>query len=181
MLNTELINSTVEELGKIVGERYVTTNQADLFIYSSDMTPAEQVWPDVAVLPGSLEELRKIVAYANREKIPVTPYVAGGNISGLDIPLKGVITIDLKRMDRILEVNETDMYALVEPGVTFGIMKAYLEKNHPDLMYTYAFSPPSTGVVTNSLLQGLDNVSFRYGAASSWVSGLEILLATENW
>ena len=81
-------------------------------------------------------------------------------------------------MDRIIEVNETDMYAVVEPGVTFGHIKAYLDQHHPDLVYTYAFSPPSTGIITNSILQGLDNLSFRYGAASHWVSGLEVLLAT---
>jgi hypothetical protein len=45
-------------------------------------------------------------------------------------------------------------------------------------MYTYAFSPPSTGIMTNALVQGLDNLSFRYGAASRWVNGLEVLLAT---
>jgi FAD/FMN-containing dehydrogenase len=154
----------VEALAGIVGSRYVTTNKADLYIYSRDMSIAEPAWPDVAVLPASLDELKKIVAYANTERIPLVPYIAGGNIAGLTIPLKGGITLDLKRMDRILEVNETDMYALVEPGVTFGHMKA--------------FSPPSTGVMSNSIVQGLDNVSFRYGAASRWVSGMEVLLAT---
>ena len=178
MLKTESSLGLVRELEGIVGSEYVTTNKADLYIYSQDLTQAKPEWPDVVVLPGSLGELQKVVSLANKEKIPVTPYVAGGNIGGLAIPLRGGIVLDLKRMDRIIEVNETDMYALVEPGVTFGHIKAYLEKHHPNLMYTYAFSPPSTGIITNSLLQGLDNLSFRYGAASHWVSGLEVLLAT---
>jgi FAD/FMN-containing dehydrogenase len=168
----------VKELEGIVGSGYVTTNKADLYIYSQDLTQAEPNWPDCVVLPASLEELQAVIRLANKERIPVTPYVAGGNIGGLAIPLKGGTLLDLKRMDRIIEVNETDMYALVEPGVTFGHIKAYLEKHHPDLVYTYAFSPPSTGIITNCLLQGLDNLSFRYGAASHWVSGLEVLLPT---
>jgi FAD/FMN-containing dehydrogenase len=86
--------------------------------------------------------------------------------------------LDLKRMNKIIEVSEADMYALVEPGVTFGQMKAFLDKSHPSLKYTYAFSPPSTGVVANALVQGLDNLSFRYGAASHWVTGLEVAMAT---
>jgi FAD/FMN-containing dehydrogenase len=167
----------IEELGKIVGGPYVSTNRADLYIYSYDLTYAEQRWPDMVVLPGSLEELKGVVSLANKEKVPVIPYVAGGNVGGLAIPLEGGMIIDLKRMDRI-EVNETDMYAVVEPGVTFGMLKGYLEKHHPLLRYTYAFSPPSTGVMTNALVQGLDNLSFRYGAASHWVSGLETLLPT---
>lgn len=169
-------SKVVNELEKIVGREFVSTNQADLYIYSYDLTFAEPKWPDIVVLPESLEELKEIIVLANKEKVPVIPYVAGGNVAGLTIPLKGGILLDLKRMNRIIEVNETDMYAVVEPGVTFGQMKAYLEKFHPTLRYTYAFSPPSTGVMTNALVQGLDNLSFRYGAASHWVSGLEILL-----
>lgn len=171
-------NKVVEGLEKIVGGEFVSTSPADLYIYSQDMTQAEPGWPDVVALPKSVEEIQAIVKLANKEKVPVIPYLAGGNIGGLTIPLFGGITLDLKRMDRILEVNETDMYAVIEPGVTFGHMKACLEKEHPDLVYTYAFSPPATGVVTNALLQGLDSLSFRYGAASSWVSGLEVVLPT---
>jgi len=178
MLEASVKSGVVEELAKIVGNGFVSTNQADLYIYSQDMTQAEPSWPDIVVLPKSLEEVQAIVCLANKEKIPVTPYVAGGNIGGLTIPLKGGILLDLKRMDRIIEVNDTDMYAVVEPGVTFGHIKAHLEKYYPNLMYTYAFSPPSTGVISNALVQGLDNLSFRYGAASHWVSGLEVVLPT---
>jgi glycolate oxidase len=168
----------VEGLEKIVGREYVSTNQADLYIYSYDLTTAEPNWPDIVVLPQSLDELRAVINLANREKVPVTPYIAGGNVGGLTIPLRGGIMLDLKRMNRIIEVSETDMYAVVEPGVTFGQIKAYLARHHPSLKYTYAFSPPSTGVMANAIVQGLDNLSFRYGAASHWVTGLEVLLAT---
>jgi FAD/FMN-containing dehydrogenase len=168
----------VEELGKIVGKEFVSTNQADLYIYSYDLTPAESKWPDVVALPQSVDEVRAILRLANLEKIPVIPYIAGGNVGGLTIPLQGGIILDLKRMNRIIEVSETDMYAVVEPGVTFGRIKAYLEKHHPTLRYTYAFSPPATGVISNAIAQGLDNLSFRYGAASHWVTGLEVALAT---
>jgi FAD/FMN-containing dehydrogenase len=178
MLATAVKNTLVNELAKIVGSEFVSTNRADLYIYSYDLTPAEPGWPDVVVLPQSLEELQAVIRLANKGKIPVTPYIAGGNVGGLTIPLKGGILLDLRRMNRIIEISEADMYAVVEPGVTFGQIKAYLDKHHPTLMYTYAFSPPSTGVVANALVQGLDNLSFRYGAASHWVSGLEVLLAT---
>jgi FAD/FMN-containing dehydrogenase len=178
MLEAAVRSSMVKKLGKIVGSDFVSTNQADLYIYSQDMTQAEPSWPDMVVLPKSVGEVQAIIRLANKERIPVTPYVAGGNIGGLTIPLEGGILLDLKRMDRVIEVNETDMYAVVEPGVTFGHIKAYLEKHHPDLIYTYAFSPHSTSVLANALVQGLDNLSFRYGAASGWVSGLEVILPT---
>ncbi len=168
----------IEQLVKIVGSRFVSANPADLYIYSYDLTPAEPHAPDVVILPQSVEEVRAVLKLADREKIPVIPYIAGGNVGGLTIPLEGGIMLDLKRMNKIIEVNEVDMYAVVEPGVTFGQIKAYLAKHHPSLKYTYAFSPPSTGIISNALVQGLDNLSFRYGAASHWVTGLEVALAT---
>ena len=139
MLEATVKNGVVEKLVKIVGSEYVSTNQADLYILSYDLTQAPPSWPDIVVLPKSLEEVQKIVRLANEEKVPITPYVAGGNVGGVAIPLEGGIILDLKRMNRILEINETDMYAVVEPGATFGDIKAELEANYPDLMYTYAF------------------------------------------
>ena len=178
MLEAAVKAGALKELEDIVGSDFVSTNKADLYIYSQDMTQAEPSWPDIVVLPKSAGEVQAVIRLANKEKIPVTPYVSGGNIGGLAIPLKGGILLDLKRMNRIIEVSEIDMYAVIEPGVTFGQIKAYLEKHLPHLMYTYAFSPPSTSVMANALLQGLDNLSTRYGAASHWVSGLEAVMPT---
>jgi FAD/FMN-containing dehydrogenase len=178
MLETKVKDGITGELKNIAGEENVSSNRADLYIYSQDMTQAAPSWPDLVVMPQSVEEVQAIIRLANREKIPVTPYTTGGNISGLTIPLKGGIVMDLRRMNRIIEVNEADMYAVVEPGVTFGMMKAYLDNYHLNLVYTYAYSPPSTSVMANALVQGLDTFSYRYGAASHWVSGLEVVLPT---
>ena len=177
MLETTLNKDIIEKLNNIVGKDFVSTNSADLFIYSNDMTQADSSTPDVIVLPQSVGEIQAVVSLANENRIPVTPYVAGGNIGGLAIPLKCGIILDLKRMKR-LEVNETDMYVVVEPGVTFGNIKKTLDEKYPHLVYTYAFSPGSTSVMCNALLQGLDTLSFRYGAASNWISGLEVVLPT---
>jgi len=98
MMEVAVRSRVVEELAKIVGSEFVSTNQADLYIYSQDMTQAEPSWPDVVAMPDSVEEVQAIVRLANKEKIPVTPYIAGGNIGGLTIPLKGGISLDLKRI-----------------------------------------------------------------------------------
>jgi len=101
MLEVNIKNRVVKEFEKIVGRDFVSTNEADLYIYSQDMTQAEPSWPDVVAIPKSVDEVQAIIRLANREKIPVTPYVSGGNIGGLAVPLKGGILLDLKRMNRI--------------------------------------------------------------------------------
>ena len=55
MLDVTLKSRLVHDLEKIVGSQFVSTNQADLIAYSYDLTTAEPVWPDVVVLPRSLE------------------------------------------------------------------------------------------------------------------------------
>jgi FAD/FMN-containing dehydrogenase len=86
MLEVTVKNGIVEKLGKITGNEYVSTNQGDLYVYSKDMTQARPNFPDMVVLPKSLEEVQAIIRLANEERIPVTPFVAGGNIGGLTIP-----------------------------------------------------------------------------------------------
>ena len=106
----------VEELEKIVGSEFVSTNAADLYIYSYDLTFAESKWPDMVALPKSLEELQAIIRLANKEKVSVTPYVAGGNVGGLTIPLEGGIMLDLKRMNRIIEEVRPICTPWLSPG-----------------------------------------------------------------
>lgn len=69
MLEESVRSGIVEKLSNIVGSEYVSTNQADLYIHSYDLTQAEPHMPDILVLPKTLEELREIVRLANHEKI----------------------------------------------------------------------------------------------------------------
>ncbi len=166
-----------EELAAVVGEAHVAGDEATRYIYSRDMTENAPHPPDLVVMPASTEEVRGVVKIAARREVPLTPFVSGANVGGLAIPVKGGIVADLKRMKKI-EVNEEEMYALVEPGVTFGHMRARLDGDHPSLRYSYPLSPPHTSVMCNALLDGLNNLSMKHGAMSDWVNGLEAVLPT---
>ena len=171
-------DEVLQKLKGVVGDDFVSVDPEDIYIYSQDMTENVPSEPDFIVMPESVEEVQAIIQLANECKIPVTPFVAGANIGGLTIPLKGGISLDLRRMKRVIEVNETEMYAVLEPGVTFGHIKAYLEKNHPDLIYAYPFAPPYTSVMCNALLSGLTNLAHRHGCMGDWINGLEVVLPT---
>lgn len=166
----------LKELKGIVGDGRVLYEQKDLITYSEDMTEATPHMPDFVVKPESVEEIQRIVKLANREKIPVTPVVAGTNLGGLAIPVEGGIVLDLKEMNRIIEVNTDEMYVVLEPGVTFGQLKKYLDENKINLTIGYPLSPPYVSVIANCLLDGLGNLSFRHGAMSEWIGGLEAVL-----
>ncbi len=166
------------ELEKIVGAEHVSTALPDLYIYSQDMTENEPSWPDFVVMPGSVEEVQEVLRLANREKIPIIPIVGGANIGGLTIPLKGGISLDLRRMDRVIEINEEDMYIIVEPGFTFGHLARYLDKNCPHLTYSFPAAPPHTSVTCNALLMGMGQQMLTVGGNFDNINGLEVVLPT---
>jgi len=168
----------LESLEKIVGKSFVSDNVEELYYYSSDPSAEEPVMPEFVAMPGTVEEIQEIVRLANREKIPITPRVAGLTLSGLSLPYGGGILLDLKRMNRILEVNEHSMYAVVECGVTTGQLKTYLDDNYPDLWFTCPHAPPSVGIVSNAIIHGAGQISLKYGISSEMVNGLEVVLPT---
>jgi hypothetical protein len=168
----------VAELEKIVGAEHVSTARADLYIYSRDMTENEPSWPDFVVMPDSVEEVQEVLRLANREKIAVTPYSAGSSVGGLAIPLKGGIVLDLGRMNRLIELNEEDMYIVVEPGFTQGDLRRLFDKEYPHLFYGFAQAPPSTSITANALLLGFGYCHNMVGTNADNITGMEVVLPT---
>ncbi|MFW9846943.1 MAG: FAD-binding oxidoreductase, partial [Candidatus Thorarchaeota archaeon] len=158
-----------QRLTEIVGDNWVADGVAEKYVYSYDMTENPPKQPAMVVMPESVEEVQKIVLVANETLTPLVPFVTGQNVGGLTIPaVEGAVVVDLKRMSRIIEVDEEAMYVLLEPGVTFGHLKKYLDEHHPELRYAYPLAPPHTSVLANALLEGLCDLSTRHGAMADF-------------
>jgi glycolate oxidase len=165
-------------LGTIVGERYVSNHPEENFIYSRDSGAQIPRRVDYVVLPKTTEEVQQVLLLANEKKIPVTPLGGGMSLSALVVPTKGGIVLDMKRMDQIIEINETNRYALIEAGVSQGALKTYLEKHHPRLQHSTPEAPPTVTVVGNVLIQGHGHISPRYGINSDMINAMEVVLPT---
>jgi len=163
-------------LENIVGQDYVSNKPEDLFIYSQDSGASLPRPVDYVVIPKTVEEVQKIVLLANEDKIPLVPMGGGMTLSGLTIPVKGGIVVDMKRMDQILDINEISRYALIEAGVTTGRLTAYLKKHHPDLQVSIPDAPPSVTVTGNALIHGSGFLSQKYGNHGDMINGLEVVL-----
>jgi FAD/FMN-containing dehydrogenase len=165
-----------DELVAIVGAEHVITSAAGVDPYLADITEHPPGRADVVVRPGSRDELVAVVELAAAFDAPITPIVAGYNVAGIAIPRDGGIVLDLTRLQGI-EVDRDAMVVVVEPGVTFEQLKAHLDRECPELVYTYPFAPPFTSVMANALLDGLNNLSMRHGAMGKWITGVEAVLA----
>jgi glycolate oxidase len=163
-----------DALADIVGPEHVDPAGDS---HLQDVTENAPGHADFVVRPKTADEVRAVVVLAGERAVPITPVVAGYNVAGLAIPREGGVVLDLTRMDAILELDSDAMYVVVEPGVTFGQLKAFLDLEAPDLVYTYPFAPPFTSVMANALLDGLNNLSLRHGAMGKWINGVEAVLA----
>ena len=109
----------------VVGKDWVFTTDADVDLYKDAYSPwwgqGEERIASAAIAPGSVEEVQAILKIANGLKVPLYPFSTGKNLTyGGSAPvLSGSVILELRRMNRILEVNEANAYALVEPGVTY--------------------------------------------------------------
>src|SRR5450759_764619 len=108
-----------------VGKEWVFSSEDDANLYRDSYTPfwheADEPMASAAVAPDNVEQVQKIVRIANTYKIPLWTISTGKNLGygGTAPRMSGTVVLDLKRMDRILEVNDKNHYALVEPGVSY--------------------------------------------------------------
>ncbi|MHA1148380.1 MAG: FAD-binding oxidoreductase [Promethearchaeota archaeon] len=169
----------LQELMSIFGEKNVSNLPHDLYPYSYDATESDPHMPDFVVLPENISQIVSLVKLCNKNGVPIVPYTSGNNVGGLTIPVQGGIICDMgKRMKKIIKVDDSLMYALIEPGVTWGQLKKYLDENHPTLRYGYTYAPPYASVLSNALLSGMSNLSTSYGCMADWLNGIEVVLNT---
>ena len=158
----------------IVGEKRFTDDLIDLVSYSYDSSEHRHR-PDCAVWPESVEEISEILKLANQEKIPVIPRGAGTGLSGMAVPDKGGIVLDLNHLNKIVAVNIEDRLAIVQPGVVYADLDLALAKHG-------FFFPPDPGSAKVCTLGG--NVATnaggikgaKYGTTRDYVLGLQVVL-----
>jgi FAD/FMN-containing dehydrogenase len=118
------------ELLKIVGKENALDNPEILKEYAEDSSFTPPKTPACVVKPANLEELKGVVKWANMMHTPLVPVSSGGpHFRGDTVPgVEGAVIVDLRRMNKIIRVDDANRVALVEPGVTFGELQAELGK-----------------------------------------------------
>ena len=139
----------LDDLARIVGRQNIRTTYLDRAYYfqdhCSDFIDIEHGYaPDVVALPGSEEEVSKIVKLAAREKIPITPRGAGTGFVGGAVAIKGGILIDLTRMNKLVNIDASNYRVTAEAGANLLAIEDKLNKNG----LTFGFDPGSGPVVS---------------------------------
>ncbi|TXT54812.1 MAG: hypothetical protein BAJATHORv1_50063 [Candidatus Thorarchaeota archaeon] len=179
-MEEELAAKIVSKLSSVIEPRYVSRDWAIRVAYSKDSSGSgshdvnEYRIPDIVVLPGSAEDIVHVCKVASEHNVPVHVMSTNVNTAAMAIALFRGIMIDLKRMNRVLEVDRDGLTLTVEPFVSYARAQAILEPYN--LRINVPGAPGSASVVGNNLYAGFKFFSGRFGYGAMETVGLEMVL-----
>jgi alkyldihydroxyacetonephosphate synthase len=178
------VNRIKRQLEVWLGSENVTAAEVDKICYSRDAWPLRLIRlgrlvldskPDLVVWPQTVEHIQQIVRLANQERIPLIPVSGAGGVAGGTLPVMGGILIDLKKMNRILTLDEDSLTVTVQPGILGQELEEFLETQG----YTSGHFPSS---IFSSAMGGFAAarsagvLSSKYGKIEDMITGLEVVL-----
>jgi len=179
------VDALRNDLKALLGAERVAWDDATLFDHAHDTWPLALVWihqqklanrPACVVRPASTAEVAKVLRYAGEKGVPVVPFGAGSGVCGGVLPEAGQIVVDLRAMDRIVELNETALSARVQAGKMGDVFEKELEERG----YSMGHFPQSIALSTVGgwvATRAAGQLSTRYGNIEDMLLGLEAVLA----
>ena len=166
-------SSIIKDFKKLIGADNVLDSEADRLSYAYDSAVLPQREPAAVLTPDKAEQIGQICAFCNKNSIPMTVRGSGTNLSGGTIPdSEKSVVIVTQKLNKILEINSGDLYAVVEPGVVTARFAAEVASKG-------LFYPPDPGSQAVSTIGGniAENAGglrgLKYGVTKDYVMGLE--------
>src|SRR5688500_9487700 len=166
----------VARLCEAVGRERVLEQAQALDPYAADALGIGSP-PDLVVIPGTTEEISAVARLCNEHRVPLVVRGAGTGYTGGAVPTQGGVVLSMERLNRILEIDEVNLLAIVEPNVITGDLQRAVEE-------VGLFYPPDPASLDSSSIGG--NVAecaggpraFKYGTTKRYVLALEAVLPT---
>lgn len=164
-------------LAEIVGEKNVLTSPADLENYGNDWTKRYTPDPLLAVLPGSTQEVSRVLAFCNKHRIPVVPSGGRTGLAGGAVAMNKEVVVSMGRMNRIEKIDPVGMFAKVEAGVTTEALKDAVAAQ--GMKFAPDFASKGTAQIGGNISTNAGGLRvIRYGGTRESVLGIEVVLAT---
>ena len=168
---------TFQKLKSIVGRENYLDSPEDRIAYSYDGTPLLHQLPQAILIPRTTEQISEILRLANEERFAIVPRGSGSGLSGGSIPVENSVVLLMNHWNRILEIDQANLTAWVEPGVITGDVHANVE----GLGFFYPPDPGSSTICTigGNVAENAGGLrGLKYGVTKNYVMGLEVVLPT---
>jgi len=180
-VSKETFQQALADFARVVGAEWVFSSDEDVALYRDAYSPAwdtpGELVPSAAVAPQSTEEVQAVVRIANRYKIPLFPISTGKNLGygGSSPNLSGSVIVDLKRMNRIIEVDDRRHFCIVEPGVSYFDLYQYITERGLKLFMDIP-DPGWGSLVGNALDHGVGYTFMLHRDHFGSHAGMEVVL-----
>src|SRR4051812_3239975 len=169
-----LPDAFVARLREVVAAEYIRQDASALDVYGADAL-LQVHRPDIVVLPANTLDVSRIAALCNEHRVPLVVRSAGTGYTGGAVPTAGGVVLSMERLNRILEIDQDNLLAIVEPNVITADLQRAVER-------VGLFYPPDPASLEQSSLGG--NVAecaggpraFKYGTTKRYVLALEAVL-----
>ena len=177
----EMIRSELEE---VVGTDHIATGESEKLVYSVDWSWMPQMWldrgealrpPDYIVHPGTVEEISEIMIIANKYKLPVIPWGGGSGTQGGALPIYGGIIVDVKRLNKIIEIDEKSLKVTAQAGINGTQLEWALNEKGLTLPH-YPASANCATLGGYLAPRGTGTISTKYGKAEDMVLNMQVVL-----
>ena len=174
---SKLTNDDISFFRNEIGYDYVFLDENILNDYSHDETEDLKFLPQIVLKPYNTAQVSIIMIYCNKRNIPVTPCGARTGLSGGSLPIFGGVALSLENFNKIIQIDEKNLQATVEPGVINQVFRDFVEQKN-------LFYPPDPASKGSSFLGGnlAENSggpkALKYGVTKDYVLNLEVVLAT---
>ena len=166
----------LEKLRGIVGAENVVVDPTKVEPYGADAVK-EKFPPEAVVFPESTAQMVAILELANEYLFPVTARGGGVGYTGGAVPIDGGIVIGTDRMNKIIEINADDLYAICQPGITTYALQQAVEKQ--GLMFAPDPASYKDSFIGGNIAENAGGMRTpKYGVTKHHVLGLEVVTAT---
>lgn len=177
MAFAEVSEDIIGQFENILGKENVILDEENRLSYSQDKTEDYSFLPEVVLKPNTTEEVRCIMKICHEHRVPVTPRGAGTGLSGGALPINHGVVLSMEKFNQILNIDELNLQATVEPGVITEIFQNAVKAKG-------LFYPPDPASRGSCFIGG--NVSensggpkaVKYGVTRDYVLNLEVVLPT---
>ena len=181
-ISQNTLDGALRAFESALGKEWVFSSEDDVALYRDAYSPLrdepEERLASAAIAPSTVEEVQAVVRIANERRIPLYPISTGRNLGygGAAPALSGSVVLDLKRMNRILDVSESNASALVEPGVSYFDLYRHISERGLKVW----LDPPDPGwgsLIGNALDRGGGQTAVQYRNHFDSHCGMEVVLA----
>ena len=169
----EFTAKQAQELSAMVESERFSTGQSNRELHLHDISFHQGTLPAGVVWPESTAEVARILAWAYRNDVPVTPWGAGTSTEGNPVPTRGGLVVDMTRMNRVLEIRPQDLQADVEPG----LLRKELNRQAGRHGLFFPPDPGADATIGGMIANNASGVqTVKYGATRDYVMRLTVVL-----